>query len=376
MDTRVNGYLRRVFVVIGVAFVVVAGWTGYRLWRAWSDVDRVSFNPGSARVALEGTGSGQVEVDYEPIPAETPLEQAGPIIEGELAQEADAYATALSRSSDETVDAYLIIGSDQRDALGQSRRADVILMFILPADGANPILLSIPRDLYLPNPCTGEMSRINANLNGCGDFANGPEQLAVAVEDFTGIQVDHFAVFDFDGFRAIVDRVGGIEVCVENPVRDLNVQPTPLRLPAGCSTIGGDMALSWVRSRRTQEQIDGVWRTMDSVSDLARNQRQQDLIVQALSRVKRFTDISELTALVEDLSNTFTIDDNLSLGQAIGTAWSLRSLDLSTIVRPVLEVANYIDPYGRYVLVPTKSFEEVVVAADPSAASLFAPAEG
>ena len=371
MDAKVSGYFRRVAVVLGVAIAVVAAGTGYRVWRAWSDVDRVPFDPGSARAALEGTRPERV--DYEPVPDDDIGDQAGPIIEGELAQEADAYARARRRSSSESSEAFLIIGSDQRSEIGASRRADVILLFIQPATGdGNPILVSIPRDLYLPNPCVGELSRINANLNGCGDFANGPEQLAVAVEDFTGIDVDHFVVFDFDGFRAIIDRVGGVEICVEHPVRDLNVRPTQLQLPAGCSIIGGDMALSWVRSRKTQEQIDGVWRTVPDVSDLARNQRQQDLIIQALSRVKNFTDISELTALVEDLSNAFTVDDNLTLGQAIGTAWSLRSLDLTTIVRPVLEVANYIAPGGAYVLVPTKSFEEIIVTADPTAAAIFA----
>jgi len=368
-----TGTVKRAAVVIGVAMLVVLSWTGYRVWKAWSDVDRVAFDPGSARIALEG--SDPERQAYEPVPEENTGEQTEPIIEGDLAQEADAYATALSHSANEAAEAYLIIGSDQREELGESRRADVILMFILPAEGGNPILLSIPRDLYLPNPCTGGMSRINANLNGCGNFANGPEQLAVAVEDFTGIDIDHFAVFDFDGFRAVIDRVGGVEVCVENPVRDLNVRPTPLQLPAGCSTIGGDMALSWVRSRKTQELANGSWRTVDQVNDLARNQRQQDLIIQALGRLESLTDISEFTALVEDLTNAFTVDDNLTLAQAIGTAWSLRSIDLTGIVRPVLEVANYIDPEGRYVLVPTKSFEEVIVAADPSAASLFAPAE-
>lgn len=370
MDKRVGGILRRAGVVIGICVLVVLGWTGYRVWRAWSDVERVTFDPGSARVALEGTDPGRVT--YQPVPDDDISEDPGPIIEGELAQEADAYARARSRSANEAVEAFLIIGSDQRAEIGASRRADVILLFVLPAHGGNPILVSIPRDLYLPNPCSGGMSRVNANLNGCGDFATGPEQLAVAVEDFTGIEVDHFAVFDFDGFRAIIDRVGGVEVCVDNPVRDLNVTPTRLQIPAGCSTIGGDMALSWVRSRRTQELVNGVWRTMPAVNDLARNQRQQDLIVQALARLKAFRDISELTALVEELSAAFTIDNQLSLGQAIGTAWSLRSLDLARIVRPVLEVANYIDPRGAYVLVPTKSFEEVMIDADPSAAELFA----
>lgn len=369
MDERTGGYLRRAGVVIGIGILVVLGWTGYRLWRAWSDVDRVGFDPSAARVALEGTDPARV--DFEPIPDDDIANDPGPIVEGELAHEADEYARARSRGANEAVEAFLIIGSDQRAELGASRRADVILLFVLPANGGDPLLISIPRDLYLPNPCSGGMSRINANLNGCGDFATGPEQLAVAVEDFTGIEIDHFAVFDFDGFRAIIDRVGGVEVCTEHPLRDLNVTPTQLQIPAGCSTIGGDMALSWVRSRKTQEQVDGVWRTQASVNDLARNQRQQDLIIQALARLKDFRDISELTALVEELSDAFTIDDRLTLGQAIGTAWSLRSIDLTRIVRPVLEVANFIDPNGAYVLVPSKSFEEVVVEADPSAAALF-----
>jgi LCP family protein required for cell wall assembly len=369
MNPRASGYLRRGAVVIGIAVIVVLGWTGYRMWRAWTGVERVAFDPGSARIALEGTDEDRL--DYQPIPEDDLGDDNGPIVEGELAQEADAYARALLRGSDEAVDAFLIIGSDQRSEIGVSRRADVILLFIIPAREGNPILVSIPRDLYLPNPCTGGMSRINANLNGCGDFANGPEQLAVAVEDFTGIEIDNFVVFDFDGFRAIIDRVGGVEACVENPVRDLKVRPTQLQLPAGCSTIGGDMALSWVRSRKTQEFVDGRWRTIPSMNDLARNERQQDLILQALSRLKGFTDISELTALVEEVANAFTIDDGLTLGQSIGTAWSLRSLDLTRIVRPVLAVANYIDPNGAYVLVPTKSFDEVIVAADPTAAVLF-----
>jgi len=370
MDSRVRGYLRRAGVVLGIAVIVVLGWTGYRLWRAWAGLDRVAFDPGSARVALEDPG--QDRSDYEPVPHDDLGAESGPIIEGELAQEADAYARARIRGANEAVEAFLIIGSDQRDETGESRRADVILLFILPAGDGNPILVSIPRDLYLPNPCTGQPSRVNANLNGCGDFVTGPEQLAVAVEDFTGIDIDHFVVFDFDGFRAVIDRVGGVAVCVDNPVRDLNVQPTQLDLPAGCSTLGGDMALSWVRSRKTQELVGGEWRTITTVNDLARNQRQQDLILQALSRLKSFTDISELTALVEEVADSFTIDEGITLGQAIGTAWSLKSLDLARIVRPILEVANFIDPNGAYVLVPTKSFEDVIVAADPTAAPLFA----
>ena len=47
----------------------------------------------------------------------------------------------------------------------------------------------------------------------------------MAVEDFTGVEIDHFAVFDFEGFKAIIDRVGGVEICVEYAVRDSHTIP-------------------------------------------------------------------------------------------------------------------------------------------------------
>jgi hypothetical protein len=86
------------------------------------------------------------------------------------------------------------------------------------------------------------------------------------------------------------------------------------------------------------------------------------------------SDISELTAIVEELADDFTIDDGLGLSEAISRAWSLRTLDLGSIARPVLPVADYIDPEGRWVLVPRATFESLVVAANPLLAPYFAPA--
>jgi LCP family protein required for cell wall assembly len=369
--------LRRGIVVLAIAALVVLGWTATRLWRAWSDVERVAFDPADARDALDDPANTDRTVVTIPYVEDhiDPLEGAEPVVGGDVVESADEFAAASTAAADEAMDVYLILGSDQRESLGTSRRADTIMVFIVPTDGSTPVLVSIPRDLYLPNPCTGGMSRINANLNGCSSYATGPEQVAVAVEDFTGLKVDHFVVFSFSGFRQIVDRVGGVEVCTNTAVRDLGVDPNPLNLPAGCSRVGGDQALAWVRSRHTQGLVGGQWVDLGS-NDLVRNQRQQEIVLQAMSRVAQMRDISELTALAEELASGFIIDDGLTLSDAVSTAWDLRGLDLTEIARPALPVANYVDPQGRWVLVPQATFESIVVAANPNLAPYFTPSEG
>lgn len=336
---------------LGVALGTVA-----RVLWAWRDVERVAFAPGAARIALDATSVPS---------AVTPVADDTAHPDGRA-----TTTTAIAYTPDAAMDVFLIIGSDERSPDATSRRADVIMIFILPTDGSDPLLVSIPRDLNLPNPCTGGMDRVNVNLNGCGDSVSGPEQVAIAVEDFTGLPIDHFVLFTFEGFRKIVERIGGIEICPETAVRDSGVDPVPLDLPAGCSIADGDQALAWVRSRHTLGLVDGAWVPL-ATTDLDRNQRQQDLVIETMRRLKDMHDISELSALIEDLAGQFTIDDGLSLTRAISTAWSLRSLDMTRIARPTLPVAFATDEAGRSVLIPQATFESVVVAANPGLARYF-----
>lgn len=348
---------KRAAIVVLVAGLSVGGWTVARVLGAWGDIDRVAFAPEAARVALDDAATSSSGTTAAASPATT---SAG-----------ETTTTApIAYVPDAAMDVFLIIGSDERSADATSRRADVIMVFILPTDGSPPVLVSIPRDLNLPNPCRGGMDRVNVNLNGCGTTATGPEQVAVVVEDFTGLPIDHFVLFTFEGFRQIVERIGGIEICPETAVRDPAVDPIPLDLPAGCSIAGGDQTLAWVRSRHTQAWIDGVWVKLPT-TDLDRNQRQQEVVIEALRRLKDMKDVSELSALIEELAGQFTIDDGLSLGRAISTAWSLRSIDVTQITRPTLPVAFGADDAGRSVLIPQATFESIVVAANPDLARYF-----
>jgi LCP family protein required for cell wall assembly len=240
----------------------------------------------------------------------------------------------------------------------------VIIFVLLPGDGGPPVMVSLPRDLYVRSPCSGQDERINANLNGCGAVATGPELLAIAVEDFTGIPVDHYIEFDFDGFTAVIDRLGGIEVCVDNPVRAESGEPQ--LFPAGCTVADGERMLVWIRSRSTQELVDGRWRTMPGVNDLERNRRQRDLLIEMVAKLQDFRSITEFSRIVDDLSSAFTLDEGMTLGSAIGTAWELRGLDPGLVLQPEIPVSDYVTAAGAYVLIPEASFEEVLVSASPA----------
>jgi LCP family protein required for cell wall assembly len=311
--------------------LVYSAWNGLQIWRSWNSVDRHSYD----ELALAA-------LPEVPHPSET----------GETLTPEVVTAVTATPSEDLTYDTYMVVGSDIGDY-----RADVIILVMLPSDGTNPIMVSLPRDLYLPNRCTQDYTRLNANFNGCGDNINGATLLSGAIEDFTGVAVDHFALFTFNGFEEIIDEVGGVEICVDYRVRDRKAE---LDLPAGCTNATGAQALAWVRSRSTLEYANGVWRTMPNVSDLTRNERQQDIILAMLEKAAEFDSPQELAGVVRSVSSAFTLDDQLSLGDAVGLAWDLRGLDRSDIVRLTIPVEDYRTSEGALVLVPTAPFNSLL----------------
>ena len=174
----------------GAAFLIIflfySAFTTAQLWNSWNGVARESLDTGAARAAGTPMPPPPQDLVEEEGNAGAPIED---VVMAELAPEG-AYRS------------FLLIGSDEAAGI-----ADVILLTVLPTDGSEPFIVSLPRDLYVPNRCTNDYTRINATLHGCGDI-NGPTALSLAVEDFTGIAVDHFALFDFDGFAGHRRRSG------------------------------------------------------------------------------------------------------------------------------------------------------------------------
>jgi LCP family protein required for cell wall assembly len=172
----------------------------------------------------------------------------------------------------------LVLGLDRRPEQGSVVRSDTIVLITVDPAGPSVAMLSIPRDLYVDIPGHGP-GRINtAHFWGENDVAGGGPALAeqAILENF-GVPVDHYVRLDFNGFRAIIDAVGGIEIDVEEPVVD-NAYPTEdygtirIEIPAGRQHMDGETALRYARSRHGS-------------SDFERAQRQQQILVALAQRM-------------------------------------------------------------------------------------------
>ena len=273
------------------------------------------------------------------------------------------------------LNAYLIIGSDERSLSSsesrgfvQGSRADVILLGILNKNSKNNHLISIPRDLLIINSCTQKIERINGSYqkNECG---NRPENLAAAILNLTGISVENFASFNFEGFEKIIDSFGGIEICVEKTQRE----GYSFELQKGCQTVSGSTSLNWIVSRNTEVLVGekivdangedaSIWEKMSGVSDLTRIDRQQYVVLQMLKELDNFDNINEFTNFIEAIEETFIIDENLSIRQAIDLLWNLRDIDLDNIQKHTLPTYPYELEDGRQVLIMEESFKEFALS--------------
>ena len=199
-----------------------------------------------------------------------------------------------------------------RDSI-DGKRADVIILGIINEENSNQYLLSIPRDLLIRNSCTKTVERINSTFsrNDCG---NSAENLAANIQILTGLTVNHFASFNFEGFENIIDSFGGIEICVEKTQRE----GFSFELQKGCQNVEGSTALNWIVSRNTEVLVGeklvdkngndiSKWEKMEGVSDLSRNDRQQYIILELLDKIKDFRSLGELSTFISTLEDAFII---------------------------------------------------------------------
>ena len=270
-------------------------------------------------------------------------------------------------------EAYLLIGSDERsEKIAETRgyvsgkRADVIIVGLVNKENGEITLLSFPRDLLIKNSCTGKIERINASYikNNCGGRA---ENLAAAIYSISGIKVQHFASFDFEGFEDIIDSVDGVEICVDKTQRE----GFSFELQKGCQVVSGLTTLNWIVSRSTEvlvgekildEEGNDVsnWELMRGVSDLTRIERQQYIVIQLIKELKDFQSVNELNNFINALENSFTIDENITINKAVDILWDFRGVDLSKVNKLTTPVDFLTLDDGRQVLVMNKKISELL----------------
>lgn len=136
----------------------------------------------------------------------------------------------------------LLLGSDNRVSWKDpaNRRADTVMLIHVPADRSRTYLISLPRDGEV-RPAGGPKVKLSETL-----FRGGPALTERTVTDLTGIDFDARVVVDFRALRAVTTAVGGVELCLTQPVKPAPSGPVH---PKGCRHVGGDDVTPLLRAR-------------------------------------------------------------------------------------------------------------------------------
>ncbi len=148
----------------------------------------------------------------------------------------------------------LVLGLDHIEG-AQARRSDTMMLVSIDTANNEASLLSIPRDLYLKYP-DGNFRRINAAY-----AIDGPQLATEMASRFLGFPIDFYLVLDYEGFKEIVDLMGGVEITVEERLQytdeaaNLNIDIKP-----GTQTLNGEKALGYMRYRGNQSDLQRIER--------------------------------------------------------------------------------------------------------------------
>lgn len=194
----------------------------------------------------------------------------------------------------------LLIGVDksqQRLADGtfdNTYRTDSMILARVDVQEKKVTLISIPRDIQVNLGKYG-VQKINAA------YAFGGASLAIeTVSQLAGVDINHYAEIDFDGFEAIVDSIGGVDVNV--PI-EINDDMAGGHLDAGEQTLNGEQALILCRSRHTYDNIG------DGDGDTVRATMQRT-VISAIMKKLMSSDIATITSSVSTMAEYVTTDFN------------------------------------------------------------------
>lgn len=225
---------------------------------------------------------------------------------GLAAQDGDGMLNILLLGSDSRGE-----GRDTAEVKGEDgARSDTMMLVHVPQDRQDIYVMSIVRDLWVEIPGHGER-KINGAL-GLGGYP----LVAQTVEDLVGMEIDHLAVIDFEGFNGLTDALGGVELC--NPHAFSSGVINPSFFPAGDILLDGTDALRYVRERKAFlagdfERVQNQQRFVSAVAGRL-------LTVETLANPQRIMDV------VNGFTPFITVDERLDAATIAGHAWSMRNI--------------------------------------------------
>lgn len=365
-QTRRHPILKRVLTVIAVLVVIALAGTAFAAYRLQSNITAVDISD------IVGTDRPETVATTDPATDLPPLN-------------------------------ILLVGSDTRNGLqdadefgGKSSitnvdHSDTTILLHVAADRKSAFAISIPRDSMVRRPDCKSSGSVAAPTSGStssasestttdsnettspsestGATTSGTATMPIGmfnaaydeggigctvltVEVNTGVFIDHYAVVNFEGFRDMVEALGGVDICLPEAIDD---PTTDLQLPAGMNHMDGFTAAQYVRTRKS----------IGDGSDLGRIDRQQAFLA---ALIRQATD-SQLLLRPDRLYNfldaatkSVTMDPQMA--------------SISTLSDLAMQVQNIKPSDIAFITVPTEEYppDHNRVQWLPSAAQLWTAA--
>jgi LCP family protein required for cell wall assembly len=178
----------------------------------------------------------------------------------------------------------MILGVDSRGE--KKSRSDTIILSVVNPQTKKVTLISIPRDTRVEVPNHG-YEKMNHTM-----FLGGVPMVDETLESFFGIPVQRYVTVDFEGFRRIVDELGGIEIDVKKRMRYRDpTDGTDINLKPGLQTLNGEDALDYARYRKSDIGRDDT--------DFERIARQQEVIRAIAAKAKEEVSIFNIFTFMD-----------------------------------------------------------------------------
>ena len=279
------GWLRRKWVLILLSLLVVFGSIGGYF----------------AYLYFHTQGKIQIDIGTDEVPEADPFNV---LLVGSDSREG---LTAAEREA---------LGADNVDAAGNpisGERADTLILAQIDPETDHVTMVQFPRDLYV-DIAEGSSGKIN------GALELGRVALVETMRQLTGLEIHKYAQVNIAGFRQIVDAIGGVDVCIPEPIP---FDPaTGIEVPAeevGMVHFDGDRALRFVRSRK-----------IFANGDFGRIENQQKFLAAAIRKLSSpttFLKLSTIKNLLDAAGDNVRIDKNTTINGLYGLSRRFRSFD-------------------------------------------------
>ncbi len=266
-------------------------------------------------------------------------------------QRADVGLTGPRSSVADEAQTILLVGSDNREGLtkkqikklhlgsatadnGAGRRSDTMILMHLSKERDQVTMISLPRDSFVKIPAwtddAGTKHKESSNKLNAAFAYGGPALTIKTIEANTGVTIDHYVEVNFQGFVSMVDALGGVEVCVKQPISD---QKSGLDLPKGKSVLNGAEGLAFVRARY-----------FDPRADIGRIERQQQFLgsmFRTATASGTLLNPAKLTAFLDASLASVTVDDRIKRDDILALAAKLKQVAAGNVTFLTVPIADY-----------------------------------